>query len=117
MKIPKKVKIGGITYTVRIVDHRQIENNNVGKISPVKAEILIAECNRQQMAATLLHEVVHGILYQLGQTEEHDEQAVEALSGALHALIVDNPEMFAAQPTNVEDSPVPSRDVGARRRH
>lgn len=111
MKIPKKVKIGGITYTVRIVDHRQIENNNVGKISPVKAEILIAECNRQQMAATLLHEVVHGILYQLGQMGEHDEQTVEALLGALHALIVDNPEMFAATPPNIEVPPPPVEGV------
>lgn len=94
MKIPKKLKIGGVTYRVE-----QTKNLTLGSAT-YSGEIDWAECviricpgNPQKMKADFVHEMVHGILVRLGYTD-HDEKKVDELGKALYMIFEDNPEMF-----------------------
>jgi len=92
MNIPKKVKIGGLKYTVKISNNLANEGA-LGKISYSGLQIELQKAKLQNMHATLLHEILHGIYYHLGYTE-HDEKKIDELANALYALIVDNPTIF-----------------------
>ncbi len=94
MKVPSKVKIGGLTYDV-------IETDNITLGLEYNAEILYSSLKinlrpmaEQQKQRTFLHEVIHGIFDNLGYTGGNDEKHVDELAGALYALIIDNPDMF-----------------------
>ena len=97
MKIPKKIKIGGLTYTVE-------ETENIVLGCDYNAEILYESqkinirptLGKQQKQRTLIHEIVHGIYDNLGYSK-HDEKVIDEMAGALYALIVDNPEMFTSE--------------------
>lgn len=96
MKIPEKVKIGGLTYNVEIT-----EKLDLG-IANCSAEILyndliirVTPQAKEKMEADFWHEIVHGILSQLGY-KQHDEKRVEEMAQSLYALVKDNPEMFNA---------------------
>lgn len=94
MTIPKSIKIGGKTYKVEITDRLDFGITSCsGEILYDKLIIRVAPNAEQMMHGVLLHEIVHGILQNLGY-RDHDEQKVDALANALHALIVDNPGMF-----------------------
>lgn len=94
MTIPKSIKIGGKTYKVEITDRLDFGITSYsGEILYDRLIIRVAPNAEQMMHGVLLHEIVHGILQNLGY-RDHDEQKVDALANALHALIVDNPSMF-----------------------
>ena len=94
MKIPKKVKIGGLTYTVEITKNLDLGNANyAAEIVYSDLAIRIRPQAKERMEADLLHEIVHGIYRRLGY-EEHDERVIEELAQSLYALIKDNPKMF-----------------------
>ncbi len=66
MKVPSKVKIGGLTYDV-------IETDNITLGLEYNAEILYSSLKvnlrpmaEQQKQRTFLHEVIHGIFDNLG---------------------------------------------------
>ena len=97
MNIPKSIKIGGKNYAVEISENFYLGAANV------KAEILFDEqiirlkqSHTETMQCAFLHEMIHGILEFVGETE-HDEKFVEAIAQALFAVITDNPEVFAKQ--------------------
>lgn len=97
MTIPDKVKIGGVVFEVR----RDVERLTLGpdfdaNILYSKALIEIgADQNEQIQQRNFMHELVHAIFWNLGETERKDnEELVDKLAGALYQLIVDNPEMF-----------------------
>ena len=73
MKIPSKIRIGGQDIEVCIVD--RIEYDKLGQICVAEGNLLIADnfSTRKQSnsskANTFVHEVVHGILDTMGETE------------------------------------------------
>lgn len=99
MTIPKSVKVGGKTYKVEITDRLDFGAANcAGEIIYDKLIIRILPNPEQEMHGVLLHEIVHAILQNLGY-RDHDEQKVDELANALHALIVDNPGIFERKKT------------------
>lgn len=99
MTIPKSVKVGGKTYKVEITDRLDIGAANcAGEILYDKLTIRILPNPEQEMHGVLLHEIVHAMLQNHGY-RDHDEQKVDELANALHALIVDNPGIFERRKT------------------
>lgn len=94
MRIPKKLKIGGITYAVEQTKNLTLGNANYsGEIDYLECVIRIVPNNIQKMKADFVHEMVHGVLDHLGYTD-HDEKKVDEMARALYMIFEDNPEMF-----------------------
>lgn len=73
MKIPSKIRIGGQDIEVCVVE--RIEDEKLGQICLAEGKLLIAnnfstskQCDSSK-ANTFVHEVVHGILDTMGETE------------------------------------------------
>ena len=73
MEIPGKIRIGGQDIDVCIVE--RIEGEKLGQICVAEGKMLIADnfsTSKQSESSkvnTFIHEVVHGILYTMGETE------------------------------------------------
>ena len=73
MEIPSKIRIGGQDIDVCIVE--RIENDKLGQICVAEGKMLIADNfstskqSESSKANTFVHEVVHGILDTMGETE------------------------------------------------
>ena len=83
MEIPATVDILGIPYEVVTED---MEDGEDGCISPRKQRITLREgmCDEKR-TQVYLHELVHGILDQLGYSELYeDERLVQGLAIGLH---------------------------------
>ncbi len=91
MKIPKKVKIGGLTYTVKVTQNISLGVRYSGEV--IYSDLQINLRPSQRIERDFLHEVIHAIYDNLG-ISEHDDIEIDRLAGALYALIVDNPGMF-----------------------
>lgn len=99
MKIPEKVKVGGIIYDVSMVDHPLcVDRKEVaGKIDFNDALIQVRSDvqEKQQQERTFLHELFHAMVRECGlDFEDKDELFTEGLARVLHGVIVDNPELF-----------------------
>lgn len=94
MTIPKTLKIGNCTY--RIEEHGDgnllTETRFVGRIDYTNLVIAIGkDLPDERQADTLIHEAVHGILYELGRHSLNEDEAfVSTLSCLVYALIKDN---------------------------
>lgn len=97
MTIPDKIKIGGVTFTVK----KDVERLGMGP--DYSANILFDKatiemcCGQDEQVnqRDFLHEIIHGIFWNLGDMEnKNDEVLVDKLAGAFYQLIVDNPEVF-----------------------
>lgn len=88
LNVPKKLKIGGNTYAVLKVDAEELGSHTAAQIDFFKQTIKIAKATENAMQVSLLHEIFHGI------NMEFEEERVEFLAQAFHALIVDNPQLF-----------------------
>jgi len=92
MNIPKSVKVGGVTYDVKIVDNPM--GDQVGETNFRDAVIYIAKSKSQDfMNETFIHELVHTIYANAGYAEV-DELTVEGIAQSLYGVIVDNDELF-----------------------
>lgn len=73
MEIPSKIRIGGQDIDVCIVD--RIEDEKLGQMCVAEGKLLIADnfSTRKQSDTskvnTFVHEVVHGVLDTMGETE------------------------------------------------
>lgn len=73
MEIPSKIRIGGQDIDVCVVD--RIEDEKLGQICIAEGKMLIADnfsTKKQSETSkvnTFIHEVVHGILDTMGETE------------------------------------------------
>ncbi len=95
MKIPPKVKIGGFIYDIEFTDNLKLGNINCSAEIDYK-ELKIRICKGQAKSKQehdFLHEMFHAIYDFIG-INEHDEQHIDLLASALHAIIIDNSEMF-----------------------
>jgi hypothetical protein len=88
MQIPKNIKIGGIRYTVKVVDTEHIDNKAAGEINTEKCTMKILKGNQHFMNVTFLHEIIHAINMELA------EETVEFLAQSLYQVVSDNPKIF-----------------------
>lgn len=83
----KKIKIGGIPFKVVEVDTIDEEEEGItqGQIIYSQAKILLKKSLPKKLKKSVLyHEMVHGILVELGYSElSNDETFVQALSQEL----------------------------------
>ena len=94
MNIPNKLKIGGFEYDVEFTENFKLGQLNVSaEIDYKELKIRICEAAQKKQEHDFLHEMFHAIYDFIGITE-HDEQHIDALASALHAIITDNPKMF-----------------------
>ena len=96
------VRIDALTYKVSetkepiIIDNRETR----GKIEYNSAEIVISDreetCSNDRKAAVLMHEIVHGIIYERGLMSQVDdsEMLCDEFSSAFIGLIRDNPKLI-----------------------
>ena len=104
MIIPDKIRIGG--QDIRIVKEERLDDNKLGEICVAEGVLKIA-CNfsnRQQCKSsktnTFIHEVVHGILDTMGESElSGNEKFVCAFS----SLLIDTIEEIVKANKTVQD--------------
>lgn len=90
MKIPNKLKIGGHTVEVKLVDN--IEGGNLGLWDPKENLIVLDKTQpASQIEVTLIHEVLHAVNILT------DHEKLEYLSQALYQVIVDNKLHFTGK--------------------
>ena len=92
MNIPKKLKVGGVDYSVKQVEHCGT-NDDFGLWRP-QGIIEIAtqaggyEVSESQKKQTFLHELTHAILFTMGKEElNEDESFVNTFSSFLNEAI------------------------------
>ena len=94
MEIPGKIRIGGQDIFVGSVE--RIEDDKLGQICVAEGKLLIAgnfstrKQSKSSMANTFVHEVVHGILDTMGETElSGNDKFVSTFSSFLVDVIED----------------------------
>lgn len=85
--LPSSVSILGITYRVK---RKRLPDGEEGYIDPKKQLIVLdRRLSDEKAEQVLLHEVVHGILDQLGYLDLYeDEHLVQGLAIGLHEAFV-----------------------------
>ena len=96
MKIPEKIKVGGVTYSIEIT-------NNIGMGFDYSAEIDYKACvirvrpmAADKMERDLFHEIMRAIFDACGYTE-HDEGQIDRIAVMIHAIVKDNPNIFGGE--------------------
>lgn len=94
-QMPREIRIGAIAYQVATVEELA-DGQLHGDINFGKCRIRIAaDGDVQKQHVTLWHEVLHGILYQAGMTDQ-DEQTIDALAYGIVQVLRDNPKLHDA---------------------
>ena len=98
MKVPKRVKVGAMTYDVNKVK-RPVTLGSKVCYGTISYDELIIELDdrypEQKLHRTFLHELLHAIAVDRGiELGEQEEEIVDAFAIGLYALIVDNPQIF-----------------------
>lgn len=77
--IPKKLKVGGIDYTVNMVDHIGINDDYGAHYSDGQIDIATQTIGRPTSESlrrqTFFHELTHAILTCMGKTELNDDES------------------------------------------
>ena len=88
MQIPKKVKVGGLMYSVTLKDE-VASGEASGQMDTAKLEIEIdKKMKRGAQEITFLHEILHAINNEMKETD------IEYLAQSLYQVIIDNPSIF-----------------------
>lgn len=92
-----EIRIGNMNYKIT-EEEKPILNNQVcrGYIDYEEHKIVIDSKNqdRQNLIVTLLHEIVHGMLFENELHDLNTEENVEVISKALYQLLLDNTDLF-----------------------
>jgi hypothetical protein len=103
VKPPRRLRIGHLTYKVR-VDRQRCEAEDAEAISSGNEARIILRGDRPHdaNADALLHEILHQCLFvagidvnQLEGGQPQEERLVRAMSGPLYAALRDNPALVA----------------------
>ena len=86
MKIPKKIKICGITYDVNIVEHIDDGNTCARLVRDCNLILIASGLSKEQQELSFLHECVHAV------NGEMSENTVDFIAVILHGIITDNYE-------------------------
>lgn len=89
------VKIGGTIYEIKNTPYSFDDDKTtvMGDIDQVAAKIKInldhsiAKVRKQQ---SLIHEILHGMLFEAGYEEEIDEQLIKRLSMVMYQVVKEN---------------------------
>ena len=96
MALPAQVKIGLITYDITY-DPRCAADSLLGRIALLEGKIEIRpDMSPTVERITLWHEIMHGILFQVG-IKEHEERVLDALAHGILQLIEDNPALVGKE--------------------
>lgn len=87
MIIPEKIKVGGLTYDVVIIDKME-DNTCAAFIDIQKCIIKLEAAAPQAMEHNFLHELIHAM------NSELKEETVEFITMILYGIIKDNPKVF-----------------------
>jgi Zn-dependent peptidase ImmA (M78 family) len=90
--LPTKVKVGALTYKITLDDRLHEDHGLMGQVNPVDTIIKIASgLSEQQRTVTLLHELTHAMLKEIGERELYgNEDFVERFSNMLTQVALDN---------------------------
>ena len=91
MRPPRNIRVGGITYRVRVAKEWPNEYETGGMCDPQRHEIRIS--GEWAAREVLVHELVHAVAYSQGL--EPSEEVVDRWTTALLSLIVGNPSLVA----------------------
>jgi hypothetical protein len=98
MKIPKRIKIGGIIYDVNKTREPVVLGDRVcyGVIDYDQGEIALSNSySDQKMEQVFLHETLHGIAHDRNLTlGDKEEEIIDTFAVGLHNFIIDNPGIF-----------------------
>lgn len=94
MKIPGKVRIGGVEYEIKYEPNLRIGNDICyGAICYDDSTISLSTTDgagHQHRSVTLLHEILHGIIHHACAKIEDEEKACEVISKGLYQVLQDN---------------------------
>jgi len=93
MKLPKKIKVGGIVYDIEITKVPDVpplcKNHADGQVDYDKCKIFIDESLPQQLREQVLfHEIIHAIEY--NNNFESEERIIQTFASNLYQVIKDN---------------------------
>ena len=91
LKIPEEFHIAGQKWTVKFTDDLLVNDDEYGSCNVVTNTITLDGSKSlpdSRKEATFLHELLHAILNEMGQTELFkDEQFIDTLSSFLHQAL------------------------------
>lgn len=91
MLIPRKVRIGGLVFTVKRVKPSELEVAKEGEIDYRAQTITLCDPGTEYIHVTFLHECLHGMFEALGMdSSKHDEQLIDGLAHQLHQFLTEN---------------------------
>ncbi|MDT2438325.1 hypothetical protein P7D98_23030 [Enterococcus avium] len=89
MKIPLEIKVGGINYTIEMVEVIDVggERNFQGMCHFDLAKIeILNSLSDQRIEQTFIHELTHAIFYEAGY-DEQDEDMINRVGIVLHQVM------------------------------
>ena len=93
----KALKLGGVTWELLWTPKESnIDEKDMGSCNRIDCRIKIVEHHRDGELDTLIHEILHAVMFQAGMAGDNEEQAVERLTPWLLAAIAQNPDLFIA---------------------
>ena len=92
MKIPKKLKIGNVTYTIsQLLEDQKDDYYGTGSFKYQWIKIDFKQLSKDHIGETFLHEIIHQILDQHKFVDEsRDEKLVSTLASGLYQVLKDN---------------------------
>lgn len=94
MKIPKKVRIGGVDYRIGFAENVRLGNDICyGTIDYSESVINLSSTDstgHQHRCITLWHEILHGIFEHACTHPKNEEEVVEVLSKGIYQVLQDN---------------------------
>lgn len=93
----KKVKIGGLKYSVSEVEDLAHEERSPGLLGCIDYHQLTIkvekDLNPKMQEQTLVHELVHGVFVEAGY-EQHEEEMVNRIGKVMYQVLKDNDFSF-----------------------
>ena len=105
------IKIGYTTYDIQVWDKMTATTNEAYGEFYEKEQVIGIDGNQKgsQLVNTLLHEIMHGIIFQYGlkiddekKTEAKEEHIVNATTNGLSAVFVDNPWLLPRMQSEIK---------------
>jgi len=93
--IVKQIDILGTEYLIHLIGQISKDELVLGEIDYTNQIITLdSSMKTDVMSVTLLHEVIHGILFANGLNNENaNEHLIQCLASGLHQVLVANPEI------------------------
>ena len=92
MKIPKKLKIGNVIYTIsQLLEDQKDDYYGSGSYKYQWIKLDFKQLSKEHLEEVFFHEIIHQILVQRKFTEEsNNEQLVSTLAVGFYQVLKDN---------------------------